>query len=57
MEDLWRVKNAGVDLKDFADYAEYKRFLKRFSEEEEQVNRRHYLYGEGNPIQPEEGQE
>lgn len=46
MEDLWRIQNSGVDLEDFADYAEYHRFLKRFCDDEEQRNRRRFLYGE-----------
>ncbi len=46
MEDLWRIQNSGVDLEDFADYAEYRRFLKRFCEDEEDKNRRRFLYGE-----------
>ncbi len=46
MEDLWRIQNSGVDLEDFADYAEYRRFLKRFCDDEEDKNRRRFLYGE-----------
>jgi hypothetical protein len=46
MEDLWRFENSGVDVDDFADIAEYKRFLKRFSSEEENNNRNRLLYGE-----------
>jgi len=46
MEDLWRVKDSGVDIEDFADYAEYRRFLQRFKDEEEEANRRHLLFGE-----------
>lgn len=30
MEDLWCVQNSGVEVEDFADVAEYNRFLKRF---------------------------
>ena len=46
MEDLWCVQNAGIEIEDFADIAEYKRFLERFSEDEEKQNRRKLLYGE-----------
>ncbi len=45
MEDLWTVQRSGVDLEDIADMAEYRRYLKRFSSEEEDRNRRHLLYG------------
>lgn len=48
MEDLWNVQNSGVDVEDFADLAEYKRFLDRFSKDEEQDNRRRLLFGEEN---------
>ena len=46
MEDLWSVQRSGVDMDDFADVAEYRRFLERFSHEEEQDNRRRLLYGD-----------
>lgn len=46
MEDLWRVQNSGVDVDNIADEAEYKRFLERFSKEEEKVNQSRLLYGE-----------
>ncbi len=46
MEDLWRIQKSGVDIEDLADYVEYRRFLKRFCDDEEQNNRRRYLYGE-----------
>ncbi len=46
MEDLWCVQNSGVEVEDFADVAEYKRFLERFSHEEEEGHRRRLLYGE-----------
>ena len=49
MEDLWRVKGSGADMKDLADIVEYRHFLKRFSDEEEQVNRRQLLYGVEEP--------
>ena len=46
MEDLWRFENSGIDIEDIADIAEYKRFLKRFSNEEETNNRSRLLYGD-----------
>jgi len=46
MEDLWCVQGSGIDVNDFADMAEYKRFLKRFCQEEEKKNQRQLLYGE-----------
>lgn len=54
MEDLWRVKRCGVDMKDLADYAEYRHFLKRFSDDEEKNNRRNLLYGEATNTPPAE---
>ena len=44
MEDLWIVQNSGVDLDDFADLAEYKRFIKRFCQEEERAHQKRLLY-------------
>lgn len=49
MEDLWCVQNCGIDVNDFADFAEYKRFLDRFNREEETEHRRRLLYGEDGP--------
>jgi hypothetical protein len=46
MEDLWRVQTSGIDVDDFADIAEYKRFLRRFNSDEEQDNRRRILFGD-----------
>ena len=46
MEDLWRVKNSSVDMKDLADLAEYHRFLDRFQAEEASDNQRNLLYGD-----------
>ncbi len=46
MEDLWCVQNSGVDIDEFSDIAEYKRFLKRFCDDEEKENKRKLLYGE-----------
>ncbi len=44
MEDLWCVQGSGVDIDEFADMAEYKRFLERFCKDEEKENRRKLLY-------------
>lgn len=44
MEDLWCVQNSGIELEEFADIVEYKRFLERFRKEEELNNRRRLLY-------------
>ena len=44
MEDLWIVKNSGVDLDDFADLAVYRRFVRRFCREEELAHQRQLLY-------------
>lgn len=46
MEDLWCIENAGVDVEDFANITEYRRFLKRFCHEEEEGHRRRRLYTE-----------
>ena len=48
MEDLWCVQDAGIEVEDFADIVEYKRFLERFNEDEEKQNRRKLLYGDCN---------
>lgn len=48
MEDLWCVQSSGIELEEFADNAEYKRFLQRFCNEEEKDNRRRLLFGEDN---------
>ena len=44
MEDLWRFQRSGVELEDYADYAEYRKFLKRFNDEEENTHQRQLLY-------------
>lgn len=46
MEDLWRVKNSSVDMKDLADLAEYHRFLDRYQAEELGDHQRNLLYGD-----------
>ena len=46
MEDLWRIKNSSIDMKDLADLAEYHRFLDRFQAEEDSDNERNLLYGD-----------
>ena len=48
MEDLWRIQNSAIDMKDLADLAEYHRFLDRFQHEEEGDHRRELLYGGAN---------
>ena len=52
MEDLWCVQNSGIDVEDFADFAEYKRFLERFCKDEEEDHRRRLLFGEEKPNKP-----
>ena len=44
MEDLWSVQNSGIEVEDFADLAEYKRFVERFCDEEENGHQRRLLY-------------
>lgn len=44
MEDLWRVKNSGIDIDSFADMDEYNQYLKRFSKNEEKLNQKKLLY-------------
>ena len=46
MEDLWCVQNSGIELDDYADAAEYKRFLERFGKDEEQGPPNKRLLGE-----------
>ena len=46
MEDLWCVQNSGIELDDYADMAEYKRFLERFGKDEEQGPPNKRLLGE-----------
>ena len=46
MEDLWCVQSSGVEVEDFANVAEYRRFLRRFCNDEEEGHRRRLLYGE-----------
>ena len=46
MEDLWCVQKSGIDIDEFADVAEYNRFLQRFCDDEEKGHRRRLLYGE-----------
>ena len=53
MEDLWRTIGAGVDIEDFADMVEYRRFLKRFHDEEVKNNSRNLLYGAPLPAKKE----
>jgi hypothetical protein len=53
MEDLWRVQDSGIEIEDFADIAEYKRFLERFSNDEEKGHQRRLLFGEETIVKPE----
>ena len=46
MENLWCVQDSAIEVDDYADAAEYKRFLERFSDEEEQRHRSSLLFGE-----------
>ncbi len=46
MEDLWCVQNSGIEVDDYADAAEYKRFLERFCNDEEQGHRNRLLFGD-----------
>lgn len=55
MEDLWRIRRSGVDLKDLADLAEYHRFLARFRDREEADHRRDLLYGDARLKKSEDG--
>jgi len=44
MEDLWLIRKSSIEINEFADIAEYKRYLKRFSESEEKENLNNLLY-------------
>jgi len=44
MEDLWLIRKSSIEINEFADIAEYKRYLKRFSDSEEKENRNNLLY-------------
>ncbi len=47
MEDLWKVKNSGIDMNDLEEnMAEYKHLIDRFNKEEETINRRNLLHGD-----------
>jgi len=46
MEDLWRVQDSAIEVKDFDDNVDYKRFLDRFCKEEENEHRRRLHFGE-----------
>ena len=48
MEDLWRVQDSSIEIEDFTDIAEYKRFLERFCNDEEKDHRRRLLFREKN---------
>jgi hypothetical protein len=49
MEDLWKLREMGLDLDDVADRAEYDRLVKRFREEEQKSNLRNLLFAQ-NPF-------
>ncbi|MCK4509718.1 MAG: hypothetical protein KAU27_14315 [Desulfuromonadales bacterium] len=53
MEDLWRVQDSGVEVEDFSSVAEYKCFLERFSNDEEQDNYRSLLFEDETFVKPE----
>jgi hypothetical protein len=46
MEDLWRVQNSAIEVKDFDDIVDYKLFLDRFCKDEENKHRRRLLFGD-----------
>ena len=46
MENLWCVQDSAIEVEDYADAAEYKRFLERFCDDEEQGHRSRLLFGE-----------
>lgn len=46
MENLWCVQDSAIELEDYVDAAEYKRFLERFCDDEEQGHRSRLLFGE-----------
>jgi hypothetical protein len=46
MEDLRRVQDSAIEVKDFADIVIFKRFLDRFCKDEEDNHRRRLLYGD-----------
>ena len=45
MEDLWFVQDSAIEVDEYADAAEYKRFLERFRDNEEQSHRSRLLFG------------
>lgn len=45
MEDLWKIKDMGYRLGEWADRAEYARLLRRFHEDEQRQNSKHLMYG------------
>ena len=44
MQDLWRVRNAGILKSDLEDLVEYQRFLKRFRADEQERRLKDILY-------------
>lgn len=46
MEDLWKIQDSAIELQEFADMSEYRRYLDRFIKDEERRNLRRLLYGD-----------
>jgi len=46
MEDLWNVWNSTIEGQEFADMAEYKRYLDRFCKDEQTPSQHRLLYGD-----------
>ena len=46
MENLWCVQDSTIEVEDYADAAEYKRFLERFCDDVDQGHRSRLLLGE-----------
>jgi hypothetical protein len=47
MEDLWNIRNSAIEVEDFADMVEYKRYLDRFCKDEDTQHQGRLLDGEG----------
>ena len=46
MEDLWKVRDSAIEVKEFDDIVEFNRFLDRFCKDEENKHRRRLLFGD-----------
>ena len=46
MENLWCVQDSAIEVEDYADAVEYKRFLDRLHNDEERSQRSRRLSGE-----------